>query len=235
MINKKALKIASLTSIFTLLFTSFTNSQIIFAANTNATKKHYDISYIYSNKSSTKEKLEYANSKNYDSSKKVRLNEFDLYKEIDNKKGLDSTSQNSMVKKYKDTIKKLNSKNDTELKNLGFDSSRITALRKSKLALNNNNLEQIGSTLTVSVNLDSYYHDMQYEPNSPKFKTLIYAIFSWSWSQAPLVTDTDGLGVEWLSNSQDKLQVYYTSDVVDYYNAIYNTVTSSVDYADQAL
>lgn len=232
--SKKTLKIIALSAIASIFFTSIISSQTTFAANTNRLTNQSVLSYIYSDKSSSKEKSEFIKN-NKQSEKSIKLNEFNLYEKIDNSLGISLAQNNSMVKKYIDSIKYLNLKSDSELKELGYSTSRINLLRKAKTTLTNTILSELGSTLTLTSRLDGYFHDTQYTPQTPKFKTLVYVAYDWNWSETPIVLNNDGLAIAWSSNSQSNLQLYASINELNYFSVADGSLIKTVNYPAQVL
>ncbi|WP_234118032.1 hypothetical protein [Clostridium hydrogenum] len=159
----------------------------------------------------------------------VSINEYDMYKKIDTQNNVTPTQTNSMVKKYIQSAENLGKKDYEELKNLGYSDSKINLLKKaSNSNLNEAELKSIGSELSFYATLDTFDYDKSFNlnplqpqgqgPQSPVFKTAIELNYDWSWSQIPIVTNTDGIAFNWYTTCNDKLQLYNTTDSVDYYD-----------------
>lgn len=68
---------------------------------------------------------------------KITINELDLYEEIDKSKNISIEDNNSMVKKYLDSIKNLNNKSIDELKHLGYEDDKIQKIKSAGKLIEN--------------------------------------------------------------------------------------------------
>lgn len=175
---------------------------------------------------------------------KITINELDLYKEIDKSKNISIKDNNSMVKKYLDSIKDLNNKSIDELEHLGYEYDKIQKIKSAGQLIENssNELDQLitsqsistaASEVTIYSYVDGYYHDKSMITDGEVFKTLINMLFFWQWSETPVYTGTDGFGVGLNTTNSLEIENIYT-EITYVYNldSDYNIIK---DYSDMAM
>ena len=175
---------------------------------------------------------------------KITINELDLYEEIDKSKNISIEDNNSMVKKYLDSIKNLNNKSIDELKHLGYEDDKIQKIKSAGKLIENSStkldelitsqsINDAASEVTIYSYVDGYYHDKSMIDNGEIFKTLINLLFFWQWSETPVYTGIDGFGVGLNSNNGLEIENIFTE--ITYVYNLDNDYNIMKDYSDMAM